>query len=148
MKAIGGAHVLTLNMVVPGAFFSPVPQTLSSYPIDTSEYPSSHSFICFAQDEDVPPPLLEVIQDASDFGSRSIQDMLNKIMLSMSKKMAAKGKAVLYDDEMSDGSDAAYAGETDDESVDERHFDDDDFSQYGIASVNTSREIDTSSLQL
>ncbi|GJE90635.1 hypothetical protein PsYK624_067790 [Phanerochaete sordida] len=132
VKSLSGLHVLTLNMVVP----------------DTSDYPTQHSFICFAQDETVPPPLLEVLQDASDFGSRSIRDMLSKLLTSISKRLVTKARPLSPDPDLSDGSDAADLDASDDGSVDEGHFyDDDDYNQYGLASVKTSVEFDMKALQ-
>ncbi|EKM50995.1 uncharacterized protein PHACADRAFT_151428 [Phanerochaete carnosa HHB-10118-sp] len=126
VKSVGGQHVLTLNMVVP----------------DTSEYPNDHSFICFAQDQNVPPPLLEVLQDASDLGSRSIQDMLSKILASLSKKLVPNVGSSSPEGDLTDGSDVA-----DDDSVDEGHFEDDDFNQYGLAAIKAGSDFDASVLQ-
>lgn len=131
VKAVSGQHILTVSMVVP----------------DTSEYPSDHSFICFAQDPNVPPQLLEVLQDASDFGSRTIHDMLTRLLASLSKKLVPQARPLSPHDESTDGSDIGDMAESDDDSVDEGHFEDDDFTQFGLESVKSDSQFDFNVLQ-
>ncbi len=88
---------------------------------DTSEYPGSHNYFCFAQDEDVSPRILDVIETIPDEGPRSIEDILKKLLTLFAKKLATNGRQPESDDEDSYGED--------DEDMDgyDAHYDDDDF---------------------
>ncbi|THH00560.1 hypothetical protein EW026_g1985 [Hermanssonia centrifuga] len=98
-------HIVSLNLIVS----------------DTSEYPGSHNYFCFAQDEDVSPRILDVIETIPDEGPRSIEDILKKLLTLFAKKLATNGRQPESDDEDSYGED--------DEDMDgyDAHYDDDDF---------------------
>ncbi|KAJ3535766.1 hypothetical protein NM688_g6931 [Phlebia brevispora] len=98
---------------------------------DTSEYPNSHYFICFAQDEEVPTYILNVIDTIADQGARPIDDILKTILTLLAKKVAANGKGV-YDSDVE-------VDEEDYEDLDVDMSDDEHYDEHlGIA--NTGRD--------
>jgi ubiquitin-conjugating enzyme E2 Q len=102
---------------------------------DTSEYPDTHNFICFAQDEDIPQYILDAIQGVSDAGPRSILNMFVKLLTSISKR-----------GDTSDESNDEAMDDHDDESVDGVEFDD-DFGDFGIIAAAPTDSINMDVLQ-
>lgn len=144
VKSSDREHVVTLTMMVSGKEHSICAGILRAYRmIDTSEYPTTHSFICFAQDEDVPPYILQVVQDASDAGSRPIVEMIKRLLTSISKKTDSSPQQKLSEDESENGS----VDEDDSESMYDGHYDDDDFDHFGLLPAHDARDVDMSTLQ-
>lgn len=117
---------------------------LSNVYTDTSEYPSNHSWICFAQDESLSPDVLDIIQGAADAGSRTILDMVNKLLTSLAKKVLSTKMKTSITEDLYEDSDGGSTAE-DDESVYNGHSDDEDFGgQFGITALNSNVDFDLS----
>lgn len=115
--------------------------TSSNIFADTSEYPNNHSWICFAQDENLSADILEVVQSAADAGPRSILDMTNKLLTALSKKVFANKAKFSTEEELYD-SDRGSSVEDDDDSVYNVHSDDEELSQFGIPTMSSGAEFD------
>ncbi|CCM01551.1 uncharacterized protein FIBRA_03609 [Fibroporia radiculosa] len=85
---------------------------------DTSEYPHNHTFFCHSVDEDAPSEVLQTIAELPEDGSRSIEEMLKRLLGNMTKVRLGsdsilqdedEGEDVEYDyDEFDDHSDAGF----------------------------------------
>ncbi|TFY60148.1 hypothetical protein EVJ58_g5335 [Rhodofomes roseus] len=55
---------------------------------DTSDYPGQHTFFCHAADEHIPSAIAEVIEVLPEEPSRTIEDMLERLLTVLAKKLA------------------------------------------------------------
>lgn len=119
-------------------------------PADTSEYPGSHSWICFAQDENLSADVLDVVQSASDAGSRTILEMVNKLLAALARKVFAPKTQRIVATAVSDGSESEPESimEEDDDSTYNDHTDDEDFGGgFGTSGLNAGAAFDLAALK-
>lgn len=73
------------------------------HPLDTSEYPGEHSFFCCAQNDDVSSRILSIIETVHEEGSRTIDDILRKLLTSFSRTLINGVNYVQQSDESDEG---------------------------------------------
>lgn len=149
VNSIDDRHVVTLTLMVSGEWRSVCRQWRRNADdtIDTSEYPGSHNFLCFAQDESVPANVLEVIEGCADMGSKTISDMLTKLLTSLSKKMSVKRThGLMTPSGASDNESEGEQNETDDESMYDSGSEN-DYGQYGLTASRSVPDVSFSAMQ-
>ena len=139
IRAVDNEHVVSLNLTVPGqrGVYLKRDEPLTVCSTDTSDYPSNHYFICFAEDEDVPSYVLGVIETVADQGSRTIEDIVKKLMTLLAKDVASSTR-------QADASSEQDAEEYEDEDVD-MYYDNESFmddEEIGVT-VNTPCSVQT-----
>ncbi|KAH9929262.1 uncharacterized protein B0H18DRAFT_1084285 [Fomitopsis serialis] len=77
---------------------------------DTSDYPENHTFFCHSSDENVPDVVAQAIEALHEEQSRAIEDMLERLLTVLAKKLAGD---VDTDEEMEED-DFDYDGHSDD----------------------------------
>lgn len=120
---------------------------------DPSEYPNAHTFFCSPQDEEQGSPafltdLTDLTERIPDAGSKTIDEILSKVVASVSKKLTAKKAKLLRTPEYSDEEAEDKNTDIDDDSEDdydmyEEHFGDD----YGPSSTSQRAELQVRYLQ-
>ena len=83
---------------------------------DASEYPSDHTFFCSSQEE-LPAAVFSVVESVHEEGSRSIQDLLMRLLEKLAKRVSDSGG----------NSEQRHASSDDDEEGDGEDEDEDDF---------------------
>lgn len=80
---------------------------------DTSDYPDGHTFFCHAPDKHTPSVVSHVVESLFEEPSRTIEDMLQKLLTVLARKLSASQDDDDTDEEMDDGF-VDYDGDSDD----------------------------------
>ncbi|KZT66072.1 hypothetical protein DAEQUDRAFT_798566 [Daedalea quercina L-15889] len=106
--------------------------SLNFFISDTSDYPENHTYFCHSSDEHVSPAIAPVIEALSEEPSRTIVDMLRKLLTVLAKRLASNRDGDETDEEMDD---------------DEVDYDDDSDDGLGIDAIGKEK-IDYRLLQI
>ena len=81
--------------------------------LDTSDYPSRHTFFCHASEECISSTVSRVVESLSEEPSRTIEDMLQRLLTVLARKLDAPESDDDTDEDM-DGDFIDYDGNSDD----------------------------------